>query len=195
MKETEKAHRRRYSSPLFHSVFKGHGIDIGGGNNPLDPSKWEGVSKLDTFDVVDGDAQYITEYIKPLTYDFVYSSHCLEHMINPFSALIEWWSILKVGGGMVLSVPDEDLYEQGVFPSRYNSNHSWTFSIYKSKSWSPNSVSVLNLIKYLSSCQVMKVELVDTNYDYSLEGVDQSRSDVEVSIEVVLKKRENEWGC
>ena len=46
------------------------------------------------------------------TYDFVHSSHCLEHMRDPARAMHNWLRILKPGGHLVCLVPDEDLYEQ-----------------------------------------------------------------------------------
>ena len=41
-------------------------------------------------------------------YDFVLSSHMLEHTANPFRALAEWRRVLKPGGTMVLVVPARD---------------------------------------------------------------------------------------
>ncbi len=42
------------------------------------------------------------------TYDFVLSSHMLEHTANPLRALSEWGRVLKPGGGLVLVVPHRD---------------------------------------------------------------------------------------
>lgn len=39
-------------------------------------------------------------------YDFVLSSHNLEHFANPAKALKEWLRILKPGGALVLALPD-----------------------------------------------------------------------------------------
>jgi SAM-dependent methyltransferase len=40
------------------------------------------------------------------TYDFVLSSHNLEHFANPIKALFEWKRITRPGGALVLVVPD-----------------------------------------------------------------------------------------
>jgi SAM-dependent methyltransferase len=40
------------------------------------------------------------------TYDFVLSSHCLEHIANPLSALREWRRVVKPAGYLLLIVPD-----------------------------------------------------------------------------------------
>ena len=47
--------------------------------------------------------------------------------------------MLEPGGHLIVTVPDEDLYEQGHFPSDYNRDHKWTFTIHKPKSWSERS--------------------------------------------------------
>jgi SAM-dependent methyltransferase len=41
-------------------------------------------------------------------YDFVLSSHMLEHTANPLRALAEWGRLLKSGGALVLVVPHRD---------------------------------------------------------------------------------------
>ncbi|MBS1504915.1 MAG: class I SAM-dependent methyltransferase, partial [Bacteroidetes bacterium] len=40
-------------------------------------------------------------------YDFVLSSHSLEHIANPLKALNEWLRVLKRGGILVLVLPDK----------------------------------------------------------------------------------------
>jgi len=42
------------------------------------------------------------------SYDFVLSSHTLEHVANPLRALREWFRVLKEGGVLVLVVPHKD---------------------------------------------------------------------------------------
>ena len=64
-------------------------------------------------------------------------------MSDPRKTILDWWKLVKPGGYLFVVVPDEDLYEQGVFPSRFNNDHKATFTIAKAKSWSPNSINVL----------------------------------------------------
>ena len=40
-------------------------------------------------------------------YDFVLASHALEHIANPMKALREWKRVLKVGGALLVVVPDK----------------------------------------------------------------------------------------
>lgn len=60
-------------------------------------------------------------------FDWVYSSHLLEHLVDPQKALAEWWRVLKVKGRLVLYLPHEDLYprvgEEGANPDhKHNLN-------------------------------------------------------------------------
>lgn len=41
------------------------------------------------------------------SYDFLLSSHSLEHIANPIKALFEWKRILKPGGTIILLLPDK----------------------------------------------------------------------------------------
>lgn len=147
-------------------IFKGTGIDIGCGDDPI-------FEDVRPFDMADGDANKITKYVHE-KFDFVFSSHALEHMINPFDAIVEWWKLVKENGYMYIVVPDEDLYEQGVFPSRWNADHKHTFTIFKHSSWSKNSVNIIDLIKYLPDAKLVKLELQDDRYDYTLKDIDQT---------------------
>lgn len=57
--------------------------------------------------------QYIAEAtamgcIASNTYDFVLSSHVLEHTANPIQALSEWIRLLKKHGALVLLLPNKD---------------------------------------------------------------------------------------
>ena len=156
-KETSKT--KKIWSELEMNYLKGNGIDIGCGNDPV-------FSNVQPFDLKHGDANKISDYIKDPK-DFVFSSHCLEHMYDPRSAINEWYKILKPGGYLFILVPDEDLYEQGCFPSQYNPDHKWTFTISKEKSWSPKSINVLDLIKDLRG-ELISVKLQDQNFDYQI---------------------------
>jgi SAM-dependent methyltransferase len=40
------------------------------------------------------------------SYDFLLSSHCLEHVANPLAALREWRRVVRPGGALVLILPD-----------------------------------------------------------------------------------------
>lgn len=145
---------------LEKSVIQGRGIDIGCGPDPVAPD-------VRRFDVSDGDANCITQHVHD-EFDYVYSSHCLEHMHDPKAAIQEWWKLVRPGGHLIFAVPDEDLYEQGVFPSRFNPDHKATFTISKGQSWSPVSHNVLDLARALPHSELVSIVLHDHHYDRSL---------------------------
>jgi SAM-dependent methyltransferase len=155
MDETSKS--KNFWGPLEKSILTGRGIDIGCGPDPITP-------EARRFDLEDGDANHISQYVHE-QFDFVYSSHCLEHMHNPQDALLDWWKLVKPGGHLFFTVPDEDLYEQGVFPSRFNGDHKATFTISKARSWSPVSFNVLALSQSLPQGQLVSLTLQDFGYD------------------------------
>ena len=160
MKESSKTRDIR-GSGLVHKFLRGRVIDIGAGNDLICP--W-----AEGFDVSQGDANYITKFRPIDAYDAVCSSHCLEHMFKAEDALQEWWALVKPGGYLLLTVPDEDLYEQGFFPSRFNSDHKATFRFRKSDSWSPVSHDVEHMVLSLPQARIVSAELQSDNYDFSL---------------------------
>src|SRR5664279_2686764 len=158
MNESTKA--KQYWGAIEKAATAGRGIDIGCGPDPVKPDARR-------FDLEDGDANVASQYVKA-QFDFVYSSHCLEHMHDPRMTILDWWKLVKPGGYLFVVVPDEDLYEQGVFPSRFNDDHKATFTITKSKSWSPKSINVLELANSLPGGQLVSLQLQDAGYDRSL---------------------------
>ena len=193
MKECSKSISRRLADVNFTSrYFVGHGIDIGGKPDPL-ALYLELFCRMDsvkTWDWEDGDAQFLAG-VADNSIDFIHSSHCLEHLVDPVEGLRNWLRVVKPGGHLVITVPDEDLYEQGVFPSTFNHDHKWTFTIFKPRSWSDRSINVLDLVQGLGAeVEIMKVELLNSTYRYSLVRYDQTLSPVgECGIELVLRKR------
>lgn len=59
-----------------------------------------------TGNVIINDAVNITN-VGDSAYDFVFASHCLEHIANPIKALKEWLRIIKTGGYVILILPEK----------------------------------------------------------------------------------------
>jgi len=195
MRELSKSIARRRAIPRFLTdYFVGCGVDIGGKPDPLllYSELFPLITDVRIWDLEDGDAQFM-ENVADSTFDFVHSSHCLEHLVDPFVGIQNWFRILKDGGHLIITIPDEDLYEQGVWPSTYNLDHKWTFSINKENSWSPKSVNVFELISSLGDkVEVKKIEILDSGYRYSLPRYDQTSTPIgESAIEIILRKRTN----
>lgn len=123
-----RGHDRRFVSRYFI----GEGIDIGAGTDSIGQYThfFPLMGKVKAWDINDGDAM-LMENVANETYDFVHSSHCLEHLVDPRTGLENWIRICKKGGHLILTIPDEDLYEQGIWPSTFNTDHKWSFTIGK----------------------------------------------------------------
>lgn len=77
---------------------KGDGLDVGAGYWPLN-----GALPIEIRD--GGDAMDL-----PLgPFDYLFSSHCLEHLVNPIAALEHWKSRIKIGGVLFLYLPHPDM--------------------------------------------------------------------------------------
>jgi SAM-dependent methyltransferase len=179
---------RRYSQKWI----VGNGIDIGCGQDPLSnlSDYFPLMKNLKPWDLVDGDAMLMSSAFDS-SYDFIHSSHCLEHLVDPAIALYNWIRICKVNGYLIITVPDEDLYEQGIWPSTFNSDHKWSFTINKNTSWSTNSVNIIDLLNLFAlEIEIIKIEKLDSGFDYKMQRVDQTRGFFsESAIEFVLLKK------
>jgi SAM-dependent methyltransferase len=147
-------------------LLSGRGLDIGCGDDPVRPD-------VQPFDQEHGDANCVTRFVdEPEGFDYVFSSHCLEHMRDPDAAIGDWWKLVKPGGAMFVVVPDEDLYEQGYWPSLFNSDHKFTFTISKQESWSPVSRNLLDLARALPAAEIVGLRLQDHGYRRALLAPD-----------------------
>jgi SAM-dependent methyltransferase len=93
----------RFVIPFAKEVCKGNGIDIGCGRiewalpwatNIVDPII---TSEFHAMNIPDG------------PFDFIFSSHCLEHINTPWDKVLDYWlENLKPGGTMFLYLPHPD---------------------------------------------------------------------------------------
>jgi SAM-dependent methyltransferase len=194
MWEQSKAAKRRFGDGAFHTrYFVGEGIDIGGKPDPLGQyvSIFPCLIRVHTWDLEQGDAQFM-QGVPDGRFDFVHSSHTLEHMQDARVALANWARIVKPGGFLILIVPDEDLYEHGHWPSRYNPDHRWSFTIYKRSSAMPKSINVVDLAREFGDR--LELERLQLLRDFVRADVppdlDQTLAPTaECGIEIVWRKR------
>jgi SAM-dependent methyltransferase len=210
MKETSKAMRRRVAELKFgqfqwDDVFKGHGVDVGSGDDSLRDCKYviSDSDKALSHDLPDGGGDFITAFFKEQEFDFIHASQVLEHALNPVRMLFSWLKCLKPGGYIVATVPDWKLYEKCVWPSQWNAGHRSTWSLDSpvwaitgydpEKNASRIHCKLPEWLEQFNSCEVLLCRLVDTNYDYTLgPDVDQTfdaDQNVECFIEFVLKRK------
>lgn len=96
---------------LIEPYLKGKIIDIGAGGSPIT----EDAICVDGRDY--GKVDFITDNLYELyrhnelrDANVVFSSHCLEHLTNPTSAIEEWARLLIPGGYFILYLPDGRKY-------------------------------------------------------------------------------------
>lgn len=193
MRELSKSIPRRLRDPNFITrYFVGTGIDIGGLPDPLSlyVELFPLITEIKVWDWDDGDAQHLNG-IQDDSLDFIVSSHCLEHLVDPYEGLRNWMKVLKPGGHLIITIPDEDLYEQGQWPSNKNLDHKHTFTINKNSSWSANSINLFHLLSELSEfADVRKIEVLDSTYRFNLPKYDQTMTPIgESAIEIIVRKK------
>lgn len=193
MKETSKAMERRAQDKAFpwQDIFRGNILDVGSGDDGL---KVEGC-EVRLFDLPDGSGDDIRDFFPVGTqFDVIHGSQVLEHMGNPVRALYSWIDMVREGGHIIATVPDFELYEHLTFPSKWNAGHRSTWSLESSRDWE-GLVAPIHcwLPSWLQEfpVEILRCQLVDTNYDHALLNVDQTldpEKGVEAFIEMVLRK-------
>lgn len=83
--------------PFAKHFCRGRGLDVGCGDWPIEGA--EGVDMKRG-----GDAMALPAG----PWDFIASSHCLEHVIDPVGALLHWKDVLRPGGVLALYLPHPD---------------------------------------------------------------------------------------
>jgi SAM-dependent methyltransferase len=190
MNETSKAMRRRWCEAEqgifpWKKIFQGRGIDIGCGPDKLP------FDACEAFDKEQGDANRLSEYFPPDSFDYLHSSQSLEHMANPRAALKEWMKVVRPGGFVIVAVPSWELYEGMQWPSRYNPDHKATFSMSLRGSPAPIHILLPDFLQELNATTLL-CRLVDANYDYKVGTTKDQTWDesdgVEAFIEMVIQK-------
>lgn len=172
--ETSKARARRLREGFFEKYCVGKGLDIGFGGDLIlpDATGW---------DFEHGDAQFL-KGVEDCSYDYVYSSHTLEHVYDVKTTLNNWWRVLKPGGFLILYIPHRDLYEKKKqLPSIFNPTHQRFFLINENDP--PDTVGIVPFLNdtlknfeliYAKECSeghTVKDPLLHSDGEYSIEVV------------------------
>lgn len=190
--ETKKATRRRAREAAtgffpWREVFRGRIIDVGCGDSPL---PFEGAIGFDT---PNGDANHLSRYFEPGSFDLIHGSHVLEHMHDPRAALHDWLTLVKPGGYVVQTVPDWVAYERMQWPSRFNGDHKSSWSMIYRGSIAPIHIHIPTFLAEFSDvAEVRLARYVEENFDWKVPlDVDQTWKEedgVEIWNEFVLRK-------
>ena len=175
--ESHKAYERRKREGFFEKYCEGKGLDIGYGGDPVA----QGVTG---WDYEHGDAHYLNG-LDDESFDFVYSSHLLEHLPDVDTALTNWWRVLKPGGYFVLYLPHRDLYEKKkTLPSQFNDDHVHFFL--PDVDDPPDTIGLRPLLEgLLTDIEIEYCRVCDEGYINPGENI-QSKG--EYSIEIVARK-------
>ncbi|MDR2195100.1 MAG: methyltransferase domain-containing protein [Gallionellaceae bacterium] len=195
MNETRKSAIRRAHDPAFVRYFRGAGLDIGVENDPLSAYArlFPFIERVTTWNHAQGDALHLQD-VGDCSYDFVHSNHGLAMIDEPVQALSRWLDVVKPGGHVIFTVPDEDLHGKNTWPNRFAPDQKNSFTIAKPKDSTrlPRSINVLDLVNAMlpiAACERM-VRIRDGYDDKQDANVDQAEGLAECAIEVVLRKRE-----
>lgn len=174
--ETGKANARREREGFFEKYTQGQGIDIGSNVYPVFPNarRW---------DREDGDATFMAG-VPDNSFDYVYSSHCLEDSVDPIVSLKNWYRILKPIGYLIVAVPHRDLFEKRLdLPSVFNAGgHKW-FWVVGLDGRPPTRGLTQTILTALPGCRLESIRITDENYyagscpaapphgEYSIEAI------------------------
>ena len=156
-------------------IFKGSCVDIGGFGDPLahyrahlpNITHWTILDerKADFPDVEM--LQWDAHTMPPgRTWDVVYSSHCLEHMITPEVVLTAWWPAVAPGGYLVLILPSWEHYERKQWPPQRNVDHrsAWVLGMPPQGTTIPF-VSLTALTFHLLGGNLIRALTLDEGFD------------------------------
>jgi len=191
--ETNKSYEYRIKKG-YSKFFQGRGLDIGCGKAPLSSSVFHGITDLMEYDNEEGTSLIndgnTCSNLDDDSFDFVYSSHCLEHMDDPYSAFGHWIRVCKPGGYVFTSVPHEILYEKCMWPSKFAPHYSsWTLEW---ESDLPKSVNVNNFIKKFEDDGLIEKVLAETeleNFSFRNFYQDQTLGMAVCQIDFVVRKK------
>ena len=178
--ETGKAKRRREKEGFFEKYCQGEGLDIGCGNDPV-------VDGCSGWDLENGDAQYLIG-VEDESFDFVYSSHCIEHMDDVREAIKNWFRVVRSNGYLIIYGPDRDLYEKKrELPSRFNPHHKHMFLLGHSEA--PDTLDIIEEFKQALIGKEYDIEYIKRCNDGWKVLPADVHSRGEYSFEIVLHKR------
>lgn len=176
--ESRKTWKEKLENGFFDKYMSGIGLDIGGTGYVSDVKPI-----LPSAIIVDLDYPGYDGYRLPFadqSQDYVYSSHCLEHIYNDERTIKEWFRVLKVGGHMIIVVPHQWLYEKKQYkPSRFNEDHKRFYT-------AGSLVYSVEMALEINTFRIRHLRENDKGHDYNQPDEEHSKGEYE--IEIVLEK-------
>ena len=120
--EIRKSWTNKYDSGFLQKYCSGAGLDIGGAGYLQNVHAITPLSQIIGLDYPNYNGYELP--FQENSIDFIFSSHCLEHIEDPLRAIKSWFRVTKKRGFIVVVVPHRDLYEKKLtLPSRWNADH------------------------------------------------------------------------
>lgn len=182
--ESSRSYKRRLMNGFFDTYMTGNGLDIGFAGYIPDvvPILPNAIGVDTNFPGYDGK----TLPFEDNSQNYVYSSHCLEHIDDYLNAIREWYRVVKVGGHIVTIVPHKFLYEKKEqLPSNWNGDHK--------RFYTP--ASLLQEFEQAlepNSYRVRFLEDGDIGFDYSIPPEQHSNGEYEITL-VIEKINKPSW--
>lgn len=175
--ESRKTYLDKIQNGFFVRYMKGIGLDVGY------KGYIDAVPILPNSIGVDVDTPGYNGVTLPFpdnSQDYVYSSHCLEHIADFKQAIREWLRVTKKDGFIITVVPHRDLYEKKLdLPSRFNGDHKYFFTPAILLKFFEDSLPI-------NSFRVRHMQDNDKNHDYNQSPEEHSKGEYE--IELVIQK-------
>lgn len=131
--------------------------------------------------------QNITEVVDN-SYACVHSAFWLQYMDDPYVALK---NLIRISNKyIVITIPDEEMYEHNKWPSKFNSK--WSFSCVKRFSFDirptlPKSISIYELLDSIKDlANILLVQRIGSNW---VPNKTVANTDAECAIEIILEKK------
>jgi len=186
--ESSKSYIRKLTEiptkTFFQLYMSGAGLDIGfAGYTPDVKPILPTATGVDTdFPGYDGKTLPFTDNSQ----DYVYSSHCLEHISDYVQAIKDWHRVTKIGGHIVTVVPHQFLYEKKQkLPSKWNADHK--------RFYTPASL-LAEFEKALppNSYRIKFLEDGGTGTNYAAPAEDHGSGEYEITL-VIQKIQKPDW--
>lgn len=176
--ESRKTWKEKVNFGFFNKYMSGSGLDIGGTGYLTNVH-----AILPTATIVDLNYPGYDGLKLPFesnSQDYVYSSHCLEHIDDPVSTVIEWFRVIKPGGHMIITVPHQWLYERKrSLPSQWNADHKMFYTPAK----------LLQVIEHALPVNTYRIRHLQDNDEGHTYGVPvEIHADGQYDIELVCQK-------
>jgi SAM-dependent methyltransferase len=129
MLEAKKAMLRRSKSKEYNQYFRGHGIDLlFNQDESISECKTLYGYTVQSYLPEPGNSLETLQNVIDNSFDFLHASHILEHATDLERTIKNWIRVVKPGGYLVITVPDEEMYEKNIWPSKFNIGHKWSFN-------------------------------------------------------------------